>query len=135
MEKTKSKKNLKFDYKKIKTFENACEKEGINPELLPDVSMIPEEYRKSIIAHYKLQIIYKAINNGWNPNFEDSIQNKYYPWFYFNTVPASGGGFSCYDFAYTSATTHVGSRLCVESESKAKFIGTQFEIEYNDLFL
>jgi hypothetical protein len=122
----------KFDYKKIKTFEDACERLNIDPASLPDVSMIPEEFRKPIIAVYKLMIIFKAINNGWVANYGDSNQWKYYPWFY---VVSSGVGFSgsgC-DYADTHAT--VGSRLCTDSREKALYIAKQFEAEYRDFIL
>src|ERR1035437_5555493 len=93
---TKTKKSVKpstvFDYKTIKTFEDACKKLGVDPSKLPDVSGILEEFAKPIIAAYKLMIIYKAINNGWKPNWSNSDQYKYYPWFY---VLSSGFGFSC----------------------------------------
>ncbi len=113
----------KFDYKTIKTFEDACAKLSIDPTNLPDVSMILEELRKPIIAAYKLMIIYKAINNGWIPDWNNWNQNKYYPWF---RVLSSGFGFSGSFF---------GSRLCTDTSEKAEYMATQFEKEYIDYML
>jgi hypothetical protein len=133
--KTKTKKSVKvnstFDYKTIKTFEDACKKLDINPVVLPDVLSIPEEFAKPIIAVYKLMIIYKAINNGWKPNWSDRNEYKYYPWL---SVLSSVFGFSytCYYFVRTSAI--VGSRLCTDTREKALYIGNQFEAEYKDFF-
>jgi len=133
---TKPKKSIKndskFDFKTIKTFEDACKKLNIDAALLPDLSMIPEEFCKPIIAAYKLFIIYKAINNGWIPDWSKSTQWKYYPWF---AVLSSGFSFS--DSIYNNAHTRtsVGSRLCTNSSEKALYIAKQFEAEYKDYFL
>lgn len=132
---TKTKKTLKqkaedFDYKSIKTFDDACKKLGINPDQLPDVALV--EFRKPIIAAYKLMVIYKAINNGWVPDWNNYDQHKHYPWF---EILSSGFGFSragyYFDFSYST----VGSRLCTDTREKAMYIAAQFEQEYKDYFL
>jgi len=126
------KQNKEFDYKTIKSFEDACKKEGVDPEKLPDVSMIPEDFRKPIIAAYKLMIVFQAINNGWKADWSDWDQYKYYPWF---QVLSSGFGFdgSAYYSAYSYAS--VGSRLCTDSSEKALYIAEQFKGLYKDFFL
>ena len=123
-----------FDYKSIKTFEDACKKEGVDPLKLPDVSMIPEDLRSAVINYYKLCIIYRAINNGWTPDWSDFNQYKYYPWF---SVLSSGSGF---DFTRTYcssayAPAFVGSRLCTDTSEKALYIGKTFGEEYAGFFL
>lgn len=123
-----------FDYKTIKTFKDACKKVQVDPATLPDTSMVLEEFKKAIINCYKLFIIYKAINNGWTPEWSDFSQYKYYPWF---KVLSSGSGFdfsvSFYDFGITDAS--VGSRLCTDSSEKALYIGKQFGEEFIEFFL
>ena len=132
-EKTKSQKtSSKFDYKTIKSFEDACIKLGIDPEKLPDASMLPEELRKPVIASYKLMIIYQAINDGWKPDWNNSGQYKYFPWY---RVLSSGFGFSCSLYYYDLTFTGVGSRLCTDSSDKAMYIAEQFKAEYQDYFL
>lgn len=133
---TKTKKSAKinssFDYKTIKTFEDACSKLNIDPTKLPDVSGIPVEFAAPIIAAYKLMIIYKAINNGWIPDWSDNNQTKYYPWFW---VLSSGFGFSTSRYDCGHSDTTVGSRLCTDSRDKALYIADQFKQEYQDYFL
>ena len=126
-----------FDYKTIKSFENACVKLNLDPEALPDVSMIPEEFQKAIINGYKLMIIYKAINDGWTPNWNDSSEWKYYPWFWVEASAAlsSGFGFSVSHYYYAYTHTHVGSRLCTNSSEKALYIAKTFQQEYKEYFL
>ena len=130
---TKTKKsNAKFDYKTIKTFEDACLKLGIDPTHLPDTSMIPEEFRKPIVAVYKLMIIFKAINNGWVPDWSNRDEYKYYAWFW---VSSSGLGFSASHYGRTLTSTSVGSRLCTDTSDKAEYIAEQFKAEYQEYLL
>ena len=120
-----------FDYTTIKSFEDACKHLGIEPTL-PDVSALPEDMQNPVIANYKLLIVYKAINNGWCPDWSNHNQYKYFPWF---EVLSSGSGFSdlgCDNYCSFSA---VGSRLCTDSREKAMYIAETFEAEYVDCFL
>jgi len=130
--KNEEKKVVKFDFRTIKTFEDACAHLNIDPLKLPDLSMIPEDLRKPLIAAYKLLVIYQAINNGWKPDWGNWSQYKYIPWY---EVWSSGFGFSpsTYDCSY--ARTGAGSRLCTDTSEKAKYIAEQFEAEYKDYFL
>ena len=121
-----------FDYTTIKSFEDACMKENIDPLMLPDASMIPESFRKAIINAYKLMIIFKAINNGWVPNWKNRDEYKYFPWFY---VSPSGAGLSHSVFRYAFTSTAVSSRLCTDTSEKALFIAKQFEAEYKEFLL
>jgi len=127
-------KKAKFDYRTIKSFEDACKKECIDPNALPDVSMIPDEFRGAIINMYKLYVIYKAINDGWEADYSDYNQSKWYPWF---RVGASGSGFDCSGtvFIYDHSCTGVGSRLCTFSRDAARYIAETFEKEYEAIFL
>jgi hypothetical protein len=121
-----------FDFRTIKSFEDACTKENIDPTALPDVSMIPEEFRKPIINAYKLMVIFKAINNGWRPDWSKSSQGKYFPWY---RVLSSGFGFSGSYYGYDRTNTDVGSRLCTDTSEKALYIAEQFKEEYKEYFL
>lgn len=133
---TKTKKPVKsiqkFDYTTIKSFEDACEKLGLDPANIPDVKDIQDEFKKSIISVYKLMIVYKAINNGWIPDWSDNNQWKYYPWY---EVLSSGFGFSGANCDYDRALASVGSRLCTDTREKALYVAAQFKAEYQDYFL
>ena len=121
-----------FDYRNIKTFEDACECLGINSNNLPDTSHLEYEFSKPIIAHYKLIIIFKAVNNGWTPDWTNPNEYKYFPWFGF---VSSGAGLSYCDCHYSNTHTHVGSRLCTDKSEKAEFLGKQFKDLYEDYLL
>lgn len=75
-----------------------------------------------------LIIICRALNEGWTPDWNDSNQAKWYP--YFDMRSKSGFGFS-YSFYVTWRTSaDVGSRLCFKNEELAKYAGKQFENIY-----
>ncbi|MFZ4569722.1 MAG: hypothetical protein ACOYM0_01170 [Bacteroidales bacterium] len=135
-EKTKSS-AAEFDFRTIKSFEDACKKMNVDPTELPVVPKCREDLKKRIISDYKLCIVFEAINNGWTPDWTNWNQYKYYPWFEVKATKAlsSGFGFSHSDYRYTRATTAVGSRLCTDTSDKAKYIAKQFEQEYQDFLL
>jgi len=112
---------------KITSFESACEFLGLEP-VLPQVELLPEKDRKSILAYYKLTIIIRALNEGWEPDWSDWNQYKYYNWFY---VDSSAAFRFDYTF-YTNASTDVSSRLCFKTRDIAAYAGTQFIDIYND---
>ncbi|MDR3059493.1 MAG: hypothetical protein LBU84_15325 [Prevotella sp.] len=115
---------------KITSFESACEFLGIEPAL-PQVDMLPEKHRKSIIAYYKLTTIISALNEGWEPDWSDWDQYKHYNWFYID----SSAAFRFYDTHYTYTDTYVGSRLCFKTRDLAAYAAKTFEDLYKDYFL
>ena len=120
-----------FDYKSIKTFEDACKKTGIETTE-PEIKAAHIEPVKAMIAYYKLVIIFLAINNGWKPDWSDYNQWKYYPWFY---VLSSGFGFVDSDYVYAYSAANVGSRLCTDTNDKALYIAEQFKDLYQEYLL
>ena len=65
---------------RVKSFEDACQVLGISTNV-PEVKGLPRKHQKAIIANYKLIVIAEALNEGWKPNWQDSDEYKYYPWF------------------------------------------------------
>lgn len=113
----------KRDFNDIKTFEDACEELGIDPSELNFESDTTDE-----IAYKKLKIVVKAINQGWEPDWNDTNQRKWYPWF---KVRSSGFCFSISYYVFGYSLADVGSRLCFESEARATHTATQFIDLYN----
>lgn len=68
-------------------------------------------------------IICKVLNEGWKPNWKDTNEYKYYPWFY---MDKAGVGFSYYGCDYGHSSSAVGSRLCFKSSELAEYAGKQF---------
>jgi len=130
-ENSKVQNELVFDFRSIKSFEDACAHLGITPEL-PQLVNGCQELLKPIIAAYKLMVIFKAINNGWVPDWGNTNQAKWFPWFW---VLPSGTGFSLSDTNYLCEGTDLGSRLCCDSSAKCRYITDNFEGLYKDFLL
>lgn len=110
---------------RVKTFENACEVLGIEvPVFTYDATDIDA---KSTVAYRKLCIIARALNEGWKPDWTNSSEYKYLPWF-----KSSGSGFAFDDYDYWLTCTTVGSHLCYKSSELAEYAGKQFIEIYND---
>ncbi len=120
----------------IKTFEDACVALGISTEI-PDFSTSPEKHRNALIAHYKLVIINEAINKGWEPNWGNWDERKYYPWFEFQegSDKSSGFGFSYDDWTISDTDTAVGAHLCFKTSELAEYAGKQFIELYKEYFI
>jgi hypothetical protein len=116
----------------IKTFEAACKQLKLDPKkVLPQVTGVPKKHQEAIVAHAKLVIITEALNEGWTPDWENSDEWKYYPWF----DMSSGSGLSFDGCAYRFSHSGVGSRLCFKTAELAKYAGTQFKKLYTQYFL
>lgn len=121
---------------KIKSFEDACKHLRLNPNDLPVVDMLPEKERKSIIAFYKLTIIIRALNEGWEPDWSNWDEWKYYNWFYVEKgEDQRSSGFYCSDSYCAYTYTCTGSRLCFKNIELAKYAAEQFKELYHEYLL
>lgn len=127
-------------YTDIKTFEDACKVEKIDPKkVIPDFFCYPEADRKSMEAHAKLIIIVRAANRlandgkQWVPDFTNFDERKYEAWFDLEDNGSSAFRPYCYDVWGTHSS--VGSRLCFISREVCKYIANQFIETYKEYFL
>lgn len=111
-----------YDWRSIKSIEDAY-------NVLHEVRNIPENATKDEIAYIDLKVVNRAINQRWTPNWEDTDQRKWFPWF---KGLSSGFDFSGTVYRYDYTFTYVSSRLCFETEAKAKFAGKTFINLYED---
>jgi hypothetical protein len=117
---------------KIKTFEAACKALKLDPvKCLPKVTGMPKHHQAATLAHAQLVIIVEALNNGWKPNWKDSSEYKYYPWF----DMSSGSGLALRHVVFRNSDTCVGSRLCFKSRELAEYAAKQFRKLYKEYFL
>ena len=122
----------------IKTFEDACKALNIDATaIMPNFDVFPEKHRKAMTAHAKLIIIAEALNEGWQPDWNNSDQWKYYPWFEVEADEQrpAGFGFSYAYYGLWHSCTNVGSRLCFKSRELALYAGKEFGQLYIDYFL
>lgn len=118
---------------RVKTFEDALNIVGIEDE---DDYILLNYKGKNVgilaqVASLKLSIIAKALNEGWIPDWNNSSQYKYYPWF---KSDGSGSGW-VYDgcFGWYSVSG-VGSRLTFKTRELAVYSGRQFIDLYSAMF-
>jgi len=106
---------------RIKTYEDACR------EL--DIPLTPERCKgmtEDEAAYYSLKVIARALNEGWEPDWNNKEQEKWYPWF--EVTGTNSAGLSCSYTNYPVSTTNApfGSRLCFKTKALAEYAGTQF---------
>lgn len=111
-----------FDFRTIKLPEDAFKKQGMDPAVMPDLSKLPERF-SFITAVFILSVIIEAMNDGWQPDFSDHSQRKYYMW---PSVSSSGLDFSISYYDYGNAHASVGFPLYVKSPEIAIYILKQF---------
>lgn len=117
---------------RVKSFEDACQVLGISTNV-PEVKGLPRKHQKAIIANYKLIVIAEALNEGWKPNWQDSDEYKYYPWF--DMSNPAGVGYSYTTNAASSTAASFGSRLCLKNRELAIYFGQTFTDLFNDSLL
>lgn len=100
------------------------------------VSEVNPKHIKALIAYNRLCTIAQAWNkaDGFEPDFSNTSQYKYFPWFVYDNgaagfVYASTNNTATYAFAY------IGSRLCFKTRERAMQFGKQFIDLWNDVFL
>ena len=119
---------------KVKTFEDACQILGINPnnyKLIVDKNMGLDNLELVTNAFLKLAIITRCLNEGWKPNWDDDKETKYYPWFYMDNIRSFGlHVVSCH-----SSNSGVSGWLCFKNEDLCKYATKQFKDIYEAYML
>ena len=118
----------KKDWRELKTFTDCLESLGIEKIF----NWIELNETTDEFAYRQLKIIVKAINQGWVPDWKDSSQYKYFPWFEIDKASCFG---LFVDLSASSVDMALGSRLCFESSEKAKYAAEQFIDIYKQFFL
>ena len=81
-------------------------------------------------AFAKIQLISEVLNEGWIPNFNNSSEYKYYPWFEKKSPPC---GSWCLGYvSFYSSGGGLGFGCSYKTEQLAKFAANTFIKEYID---
>lgn len=109
---------------RVKTYEDACTELGTEP--INEKVMLTAGFTEDEIVYRKLKTITKVLNEGWYPNWSDTNEYKWIPWFRVSS------GFAFYDttYGYSHADAGNASRLCFKTDALAEYAGRQF----NDLY-
>lgn len=114
-------------YKKIKTLEDALIANG---STLAEFDKKVKGWPHDTMCYEARKEIAKAIRGDWEPDWADTSDRKWFPYF----VLSSGCGFSYSDYFYDYSHTFVGSRLCFPTEEQSDYFGKNFT-EYHEGFL
>lgn len=140
---------------RVKTVEDACKELGDNHPFVLQYNTLRDSggngiYVADIAAYLKLRIIAAALNEGWEPTF-DNDECRYYPWFHSYTKEeyeeldedekkkyrvfvrshfsaCANGGLVCTVAYYAGSfsSTSYGVRLAFKTEELAEYCGKQF---------
>lgn len=141
---------------RVKTFEDACKELGEDHKLVQQFKAIQEAIAedKEATAYFKLGIITAALNEGWEPDFTNYDEYRYYPYLCLWTKEELkdkdeawkddhnlqlwfGGGISdngancglayTYSFsAWSYASANISARLAHKTEELTIYSGKQF---------
>lgn len=106
---------------RIKTMSDVFVECGVDEKLFYEACE-RAELSEDVIGHMESKLISKAFNGDWVPNWDDSYEDKWYPWFYLN----GPSGFRFGGSHYVSAVTTVGSRLCFKKKAHSDYAGVTF---------
>lgn len=128
---------------RVKSYADACKVLGIEP--MDEDSMKAQGFRPDEIARRQLETITEALNEGWKPNWADTDEYKYYPYFYIEVsevqteddTNGASAGLSCANtyHAATGTDAYVGSRLCFHDRETARYAGRTFTNLYAQILI
>lgn len=122
---------------RVKTYEDACKVLGVEP--INEQNAKAQGFRSDEIARRKLETIAAALNEGWKPDWNNTDQYKYYPYFYIqeNAKGKGSAGLSCALTSYAAANTSAlfGSRLCFYASRLARYASNQFTDLYEQILI
>lgn len=122
---------------RVKSYEDACKVLGVEP--INEQNAKAQGFRPDEIARRKLETIAAALNEGWLPDWNNTDEYKYYPYFYIQENAKCKGfaGLSCANtnYAATYASANIGSRLCFYASRLAKYAGDHFADLYEQILI
>lgn len=122
---------------RVKTYEDACKVLGVEP--INEQNAKAQGFRSDEIARRKLETIAAALNEGWKPDWNNTDQYKYYPYFYIqeNAKGKGSAGLSFANTNYSATSTYapIGSRLCFYASRLARYASNQFTDLYEQILI
>lgn len=129
---------------RVKSYADACTVLGIAE--MDEKAMNACCFRPDEIARRKLETITEALNEGWRPDWNNTDEPKYFPWFYIK--PGAGkdaegkpngayAGLSCASTLNAASNTiaYFGSRLCFHERRTAAYAGDTFRDLYAQILV
>lgn len=102
---------------RVKSYADACKVLGIEP--MDEDSMKAQGFRPDEIARRQLETITEALNEGWKPNWADTNEYKFYPWFYIGVSEVQTEGTNGALAGLSCANANDAARLRVRLRTSA----------------
>lgn len=129
---------------RVKSYADACAVLGVGK--MDEKAMKACGFRPDEIARRKLETITEALNEGWRPDWNNTDEYKYFPWFYIK--PGAGkdaegkpngayAGLAYADTINAASTSYadLGSRLCFHERRTAAYAGDTFRDLYAQILV
>jgi hypothetical protein len=129
---------------RVKSYADACAVLGVGK--MDEKAMKACSFRPDEIARRKLETITEALNEGWRPDWNNTGEPKYYPWFYIKPGAGkdaegkpngAGAGLAGASAGYAASFTRAnfGSRLCFHEPRTAAYAGDTFRDLYAQILV
>lgn len=122
---------------RVKSYEDACKVLGVEP--INEQNAKAQGFRPDEIARRKLETIAAALNEGWLPDWNNTNEYKYYPYFYIQENAkckgSAGLSYAYTTYAATFTYAYFGSRLCFYASRLAKYAGDHFADLYEQILI
>lgn len=122
---------------RVKSYADACKVLGIEP--MNEQNMKAQGFRPDEVARRKLETITETLNEGWKPDWNNTDQCKYYPYFFIRENAKAEGTAGLSSAATYSAASKtaasIGSRLCFHDSDTARYAGNTFTELYEQILI
>ena len=122
---------------RVKSYADACKVLGIEP--MNEQNMKAQGFRPDEVARRKLETITEALNEGWKPDWNNTDQYKYYPYFFIRENDKAEGtaglAYANTVNAASLASARIGSRLCFHDSDTARYAGNTFTELYEQILI
>ena len=129
---------------RVKSYADACAVLGVGK--MDEKAMKASGFRPDEIARRKLETITEALNEGWRPDWNNTDEPKYYPWFYIKPGAGKDAEGKSYgapaglasantNYAATYTNANFGSRLCFHERRTAAYAGDTFRDLYAQILV
>ncbi len=112
---------------RIKTIEDVLKDNGTTQE---EVDKMFKGAPNHLKYQYIAELLCKSLNEGWEADWDNSSEAKYFPWF-----KMSSSGFRFGDCGRWFAVSLVCSRLCLKNRELAEYAGKQFTDLYKKFMI
>ncbi len=106
-------------FDRVLTIEDVCIESGTTLEQFNSKHVDLDDH---VRAYMLLVMTAKVFNEGWTPDWNNSSEYKYYPWF----KMGAGFDFAGTAYVYAATRTYSASRLCFKDEKTAEHAGRTF---------